>query len=312
MDAAPDVPDTWPLVGVIGAGRVGSAVLRACAAAGVPLLGVASREEVTGRTMAADVGTTYLPALEILRRAELTVLSVPDPLLVQVAADLARGLQDSGGGTTQAGTAPADAMSPAVVHCSGALDAGPLAPLAGLGLRTGAWHPLQAFATRHTALAMDVTWGITADEPLRTDLRRLTVRLGGHPVDIPAAAKVRYHAAAAHTSNHLVTLLTQGADVLKGCGLSHDDAVAALTTLMRTSLDAVAAHGVPDALTGPLVRGDAATVARHLGALAAYPQVAALYRAAGRATLPLAQRRGVSPEALAALATALASASPEA
>ena len=168
MDAAPDVPDTWPLVGVIGAGRVGSAVLRACAAAGVPLLGVASREEVTGRTMAADVGTTYLPALEILRRAELTVLSVPDPLLAQVAADLARGLQDSGGGTTQAGTAPADAMSPAVVHCSGALDAGPLAPLAGLGLRTGAWHPLLAFANRHTALAMDVTWGITADEPLRT------------------------------------------------------------------------------------------------------------------------------------------------
>ncbi len=308
-DRDPDLDhEPGPIVGVVGAGRVGSAVLRACAAAGLSLAGVASRGEATGRALAAEVGTTYLSAAEVLRRADLTILAVPDPTLGAVADSLATALRDAQWSSTIAGLdASAKRSARAVVHCSGALDAEPLTALAGLGFRTGSWHPLQAFATPHTALATGVTWGITADEPLRTDLRRLTARLGGHPADIPAAAKVRYHAAAAHTSNHLVTLLAQGADVLEGCGLRHDEAVAALTTLMQTSLDAVVAHGVPDALTGPLVRGDAATVARHLRALAAYPHVATLYRAAGMATLPLAEQRGVSPEAIAALAAALTS-----
>lgn len=315
LDAERDLgrdPEPGLIVGVVGAGRVGSAVLRACAAAGLSLAGVASRGEATGRALAAEVGTTYLPTSAVLRRADLTILAVPDPTLGAVADTVAKALHDAGWSTTIAGgDASATGRARAVVHCSGSLDAAPLAALAGLGFRTGSWHPLQAFATPHTALATSLTWGITADEPLRADLHRLTARLGGRPVDIPAAAKVRYHAAAAHTSNHVVTLLAQSVEVLEGCGLRHDEAVAALTTLMQTSLDAVVAHGVPDALTGPLVRGDAATVARHLRALAAYPHVATLYRAAGMATVPLAEQRGVPPEAIAALAAALTSSSHE-
>lgn len=268
-------------LGILGSGRVAYALERAFTARGLPVTLLSARDPDAAGLLARD----------------LTVLAVSDDAIGPVAAALASATDTAG--TTTAGEGRG------VVHCSGALDRAPLAPLAARGWATGAWHPMQAFATPDAPVPAGVTWGITADPVLTPVLLELTATLGGHPLVLRDEDRARYHAAAAMASNYTDVLIHHAALLLEDCGLTPDAALRALLPLVRTSLDGLERAGLPAGLTGPLSRGDVGTVERHLAAIADRPDTAALYRAAGRATLPMLLARGMDPAAVAAVEAAL-------
>ncbi|WP_153502665.1 Rossmann-like and DUF2520 domain-containing protein [Cumulibacter manganitolerans] len=248
-------------VTVLGRGRVGTALAEALGAAGVE--------------------ARLLPGRSLPDVSGLVALCVPDDAIETTATRLAASLDAAG---PPAGSA--------VVHCSGALGLEPLRPLADAGCAVGAWHPLQAFATTRTGIRDGITWAITAGEPLQTALHGLSERLGGHPIDLAEPDRARYHAAAVLAANYSVTLIAHATELLAGCGVERRPALDALLPLMYSTLDGLAAHGLPDGLTGPAVRGDVGTLRRHLAALDDSDQ-ATLYRACGLATLGLVAERGV-------------------
>jgi len=116
------------------------------------------------------------------------------------------------------------------------------------------------------------------------------VEMGGEPVWIPEEARTVYHAALAHSANHLITLVASALELLEGAGVESPGRL--LAPLLQASLDNALRMGYP-ALTGPVVRGDAQTVAAHIDVLAADPQLRAAYVALARLTADRAIANGL-------------------
>lgn len=286
--------DEWPRsIGLVGSGRVAWALGRASKASGIGVCWVAGRDAAGVSALAtfvdADAPPWHLdaPGRGLSLIPDLTVVAVSDDALDLVAGQLiGLGL-------------------PAAVHTCGTYGRDPLAPLADEGTLTGSWHPLQAFPTRDTELAAGVRYAITAEEPLLGRLAALARRLGGEPLHLAESDHARYHAAAAMASNCSGTLLYHASELLTACGLDRAEALAALLPLVRTTLAGFEAAGLPDGLTGPASRGDAGTLRRHLDALADAPAASDLYRACGRAVLPILTERGLPDNRIAAVRMAL-------
>jgi predicted short-subunit dehydrogenase-like oxidoreductase (DUF2520 family) len=248
-------------VGVIGAGRVGSVLGAALAAAGYPMVAA------SGASLLLPA-IPVLPADEVAARAGLLILSVPDDVLTGLVAGLAST------GALRAGQI--------VAHTSGAHGLGVLAAAVVAGARPLALHPAMTFTG--TAVDLDrlragVSFGVTAPADLRAYATRLVADLGGAVEWIPDERRALYHAALAHGANHLVTLVNEAMDRLRDAGVAHPERV--LDPLLHAALDNSLAMG-DAALTGPVSRGDAGTVARHLRVLPAESVPA--YRALARRT----------------------------
>lgn len=250
------------IVGVVGAGRVGAVLGAALAAAGhhvVAVTAVSAASRQRARQLLPQA--TILPAGEVARAAtDLLVLAVPDDHLAGVVASL-----------TATRALPAGTV---VAHTSGAHG------LAVLGDRDGiALHPAMTFTG--TAADLDrlpgIAWGVTARD--RAFAARLVADLGGIPEWVADDARPLYHAALAHGANHLVTLVNEAADLLRAAGVEHPDAV--LSPLLHAALDNALRLG-DAALTGPVSRGDAGTVRKHLDRLT--PEAVPAYLALARRT----------------------------
>jgi predicted short-subunit dehydrogenase-like oxidoreductase (DUF2520 family) len=294
-------------VGVISAGRVGTAlgyalervehVVVACSA-----ISEASRLRAQRRLPE----TSVLPVPEVAQRAELLLLTVPDSELPSLVSGLAAT------GAVRPGTI--------VVHTSGANGVTVLAPLTEQGCIPLAIHPAMTFTGSDEDIARlpDTCFGITAADEVGYAIgQSLVLEIGGEPFRVPEHARTQYHAALAHASNHLVTLVLDAVDALRAALRGQellgqelvDDAPGGLAErvvgpLARAALDNAMQRGQA-ALTGPVARGDAAAVTAHLEALRALdPQLAQAYRAdslrtAQRAHAPagvLAALRETSPE----------------
>ena len=190
----------------------------------------------------------------------------------------------------------------AFVHCSGALGLGVLDSLAA-GHAVGSFHPLQSFpeprtseAFRGSLVAIDAS-----SDALRRRLQRLARDLGARSRDVREAERVLYHAAAVFASNYLVALASDAVELLQSIGWSEREAVAGLVPLMQGALAEVGRRGPTAALTGPIRRGDAETVTRHLEALAGLDsgarrgggRKADVYRMLGQTALEIATRAGL-------------------
>ncbi len=271
-------------VGIIGAGKVGAvlgAALRGAehAVIGVSAVSDASRE----RAETLLPGVPVLEVQEIVERAELVLLTVPDDALGPLVDGLARL------GAWQPGQL--------VAHTSGRFGVGILHPVRAAGAVPLALHPAMTFTGMSLDLArlLDCTFGVTADAAMLPIAQALVVEMGAEPVAIAEADRVLYHAALAHGSNHLVTLVAQASQLLREVGVDAPERM--LGPLLRATLENALASG-EGALTGPVARGDTGTVAAHAEALREYDggsggDILQAYLAMARATARRAGNRGV-------------------
>jgi predicted short-subunit dehydrogenase-like oxidoreductase (DUF2520 family) len=240
-------------VGVIGAGRVGPVLGAALARAGHPVV-AASGVSDRSRRRAEDLlpGVPLLPAADVAERARLVLLTVPDDAL----SDLVAGLASTG--AIRAGQV--------VVHTSGRYGVGILDPALNAGALPLALHPVMTFTGTDVDLARlsGCSFGVTAPELFRPMAEALVVEMGGEPEWIAEEKRPLYHAALASGANHLVTLVAQAAELLGECGVANPNHM--LGPLLGAALDNALRFG-DAALTGPVARGDAGTVAAHLAEL---------------------------------------------
>jgi predicted short-subunit dehydrogenase-like oxidoreductase (DUF2520 family) len=179
-----------------------------------------------------------------------------------------------------------------VAHTSGAQGIGVLDPAAARGVLALALHPVMTFAGRPEDVdrLLGATFGVTAQEELRPVAESLVVEMGGEPVWVPESARPLYHAALSIGSNHLVTLVNDALSVLDDAGVASPEQL--LAPLLSASLDNVLRLR-DGALTGPVARGDVATLRRHRRALAdAAPQLLPSYLAMARRTAERAHASG--------------------
>jgi predicted short-subunit dehydrogenase-like oxidoreductase (DUF2520 family) len=284
-------------VGIIGAGKVGAvlgAALRAAehAVVGVSAVSDASRE----RAETLLPGVPVLEIQDIVERAELVLLAVPDDalgLLVQGLAKL---------GAWQAGQL--------VAHTSGRFGVGILHPVRAAGAVPLALHPAMTFTGMSLDLTrlLDCSFGVTADPAMLPIAQALVVEMGAEPVVIAEGDRTLYHAALAHGANHLVTLVAQASELLREVGVDVPDRM--LGPLLRASLENALASG-ESALTGPVARGDVGTVAAHSEALRELDggsggDILDAYLAMARATARRAASRGLlRPEQVDGISRAL-------
>jgi predicted short-subunit dehydrogenase-like oxidoreductase (DUF2520 family) len=266
-------------VGVVGAGRVGATLGAALARAGHEVVAASGvSEQSRQRAERLLPGVPLLPADEVVELSDLVLLAVPDDVLRPLVA----GLAETG------------AWRPGqlVAHTSGAQGIGVLDPAAARGVLALALHPVMTFAGRSEDLdrLTGSTFGVTAADELRPVAESLVVEMGGEPVWVPESARPLYHASLTIASNHLVTLVNDALALLGGAGVAEPNRLAA--PLLSASLDNVLRLG-DAALTGPVVRGDARTVAAHVAILSREaPDVLPSYVAMARRTAERAQASG--------------------
>ncbi|HEY0187106.1 MAG TPA: DUF2520 domain-containing protein [Cellulomonas sp.] len=288
-------------IGVVGAGRVGAVLGSALRAAGHPVVGVSAVSEASRER--ADTllpGVPVLEVPEVVRRAELVLLAVPDDALAPLVAGLAET------GAWQAGQI--------VVHTAGRYGTAVLEPARAAGVIPLALHPAMTFTGTSLDLSRLVGCPFAVTSPLAVQPigQALVVEMGGEPVLLDEAVRPLYHAALAHGANHLVVLVAQAGQALAAAGVADPGAV--LRPLLSAALDgalrAESAGGGRDAsgevtngavttLTGPVRRGDAGTVRDHLAELTALgtrtgaTDVADSYRTLARAASTRALAAGL-------------------
>lgn len=281
-------------VGVVGAGRVGSTLGAALARAGHEVVAASGvSDESRARAARLLPGVPIMAADETVAAADFVLLAVPDDVLRPLVAGLAET------GIWRPGQIAA--------HTSGAQGIGVLDPAAARGVLALALHPVMTFAGRPEDLDRleGATFGVTALDELRPVAETLVVEMGGEPVWVPESARALYHASLTIASNHLVTLVNDALSLLSRAGVAEPARLAA--PLLSASLDNVLRLG-DGALTGPVSRGDVATVASHRETLRrSAPDVLPAYIAMARRTAERAHASGrLSDAQTAAVLEALA------
>ena len=242
-------------VGVIGAGRVGSVLGAALAAVQHRVVAVSAVSDASrSRAESLLPGVPVVTPPEVCARADLVLVTVPDDVL----PGLARGLAEVG----------AWHSGQIVLHTSGRFGVEVLRPATQLGVVPLALHPVMTFTG--TSLDLDrlvgCVFGVTAPAAFVPIADALVLEVGGEPVHVLEAERGLYHAALAHAANHLVTLVTSASDLLSASGI--DEPARVLQPLLAAALDNSLRVG-DAALTGPVARGDAGTVAEHVRVIGA-------------------------------------------
>src|SRR5439155_20568518 len=230
--AAPGEP---PLIGIVGAGAVGTALGVALTRAGWPIAAVASRDAGRREAFRRWVPGTraFAEANALLDEVELVILAVPDDAIAAVA----------GGLHLYSGQA--------IVHTSGLLGADVLEPSMAAGTQVGAFHPLVAFADTERAVAAlhGATIAIEGDDQLADLLARMADAVGGTPVRLAAGTKAAYHAAAVLAAGGVVALLDAIAELGRVVGLDEAGSLAVYLPLLEQTVGNARDIGIRAALT---------------------------------------------------------------
>ncbi|WP_084099612.1 Rossmann-like and DUF2520 domain-containing protein [Demequina sp. NBRC 110051] len=268
-------------IGIVGAGRVGAVLGAALRAAEHEIVGATGvSDETLARIDALLPGVPVMDPEAVVRASDVVLLTVPDDSVAAVAAGLAS-LGAWRGGQI-------------VVHTSGRLGTEALADAARCGALPLAIHPAMTF----TGTSLDLTrmtgaaFAVSGAAPLLPIAQALAVEMGGEPFVLDDRDRPAYHAALVHGANHVVTALSQAGGLLARIGVEEPARV--LGPLVHASVDGALgdAPGAVTTLTGPVVRGDAGTVAAHVHALTGHDEMLFAYRAMARATADLALSGG--------------------
>jgi predicted short-subunit dehydrogenase-like oxidoreductase (DUF2520 family) len=266
-------------IGFIGAGTVGTALAVRLHRCGYKIAAVSSRSLSSAQRLAGMVGnvTVYSSPQEVADHAGLVFITTPDDAIPVVVDRVAWHQGQS------------------VVHCSGADGLDILEPARMVGAQVGSFHPLQTFASIQKAIdnLPGSTFALEAEGALLEVLKSMALSLEGRWIKLDAGDKAAYHTAAVMTSNYLVTLVKLATDLWATFGIPRDQAIQSLLPLLKGTLNNIENLSVPDALTGPIARGDIGTIQIHLNTLKeTAPAILPAYCQLGLQTIPLALAKG--------------------
>jgi predicted short-subunit dehydrogenase-like oxidoreductase (DUF2520 family) len=271
---------------IVGAGQVGRGLYRAFRSSGIEVLGLHGRRHTAWTTSTGAIPSAVSDANTI-------VLAVRDDQIDDAISELLEHRSHN--------HKPRLANGSVVLHTSGSAEPQLLPGLFERGLGGGTFHPLIPFANpdRIPELLKKAWIGIDGDDLARSASRRLAGHIGSRTLEIPAGGKPLYHAAAVMSSNFPVVLAEIASELFMALGVPERSAQQAVNGLMDAAVSNLAEHSPAEALTGPVVRGETATLVRHLAALRSDADARAVYKRLSLAALTIAAQRGVPPETIA-------------
>lgn len=265
------MPET---VSIVGAGRVGRALGRLLHRLGWRIGGVTGRSISTARAAVRAIGAGQpldAPTHQVLN-SRVILITTPDGAIEAVAKNLAQL-----GGNEWCGKV--------VLHTSGALDSSVLQPLAELGAATGSMHPMQTFSNQNFPDLAKCIFGIDGSPAALQVARKMIHQMGGVAVRLSGANKAAYHAAGSFACVYVLALMETATRILMTQGFKRRQAMRALLPLARQTLDNFESVGPLAAWTGPLSRGDFATIEKHVKALGSFePEYLEAYKTLSRLT----------------------------
>src|SRR5512143_332203 len=275
-------------VAIIGAGRVGSSVGFLLKRAGYIVTAIASRTETSAKMAAEFIGAGE-PATDVVEAAtgaELIFITTPDRVIKEVCEKI--------------GAAGAFKPGALAVHMSGAHSLDLLDAARTAGAHRAVLHPLQSLANREQGVKTlpGSYFRIEADTDALETAKDIVKALGGIELVMPewksdSVSAALYHAGAVAVSNYFVALVDYGLKFYQALGADKKEALNAVLPLIRGTLHNIETLGIPDALTGPIMRGDAETVREHLSAMQKRaPELISLYRGLARQTVEVARDKG--------------------
>ncbi len=273
---------------IVGPGNFGSALALSLSEAGyrVECLAVRPQKRVSNETtkLATRIKAKIAVLGEMPLASDVVWITVPDDVIEVVAAQLA-GTQEWRGKT--------------VFHSSGALTSEALTPLRAMGARVASVHPGMTFVRRAMPRLKGVPFGVEGDAGAVRLARKIVGEMGGTAYLIKAEDKVLYHAFGAFASPMFIALMTALEQVGEAAGIEPAKLKTMTAPLLRQTLANYLEHGAAAAFSGPLVRGDVATVRRHLTALKRVPEAREAYVSLSRAAvkfLPAKNRAALKKE----------------
>jgi len=271
---------------IVGAGQVGRGLFRAFRTSGIDVIGLHGRRHTAWTTSTGPLPSTVSDANTI-------ILAVRDNQIDDAIYEL----------IDQRPSAPRTrlATGTVVLHTSGSAEPELIPQLTERGLGGGTFHPLIPFANpeRVPELLKKAWIGIDGDDLARATSRRIAGHIGSRTLEIPPGGKSLYHAAAVMSSNFPVVLAALASQLFVALGIPERSAQQAVHGLMDAAVSNLADHSPVEALTGPVVRGEAETLMHHLTALRGDPDARAVYKRLSLAALSIAAQRGVPSETIA-------------
>jgi predicted short-subunit dehydrogenase-like oxidoreductase (DUF2520 family) len=269
-------------VALVGAGSLATFLAPALRDAGFPIAEIVARDSPRSRqrarSLAAIVRTRAVTARSATLGATLLWFCVPDREIRAAASQLANEL-------AARAVAKQKKLVQLALHSSGALSSRELAPLRSMGVAVASVHPLMTFVSRARPDLTGVPFAIEGDHAAAQMARRIVRKLGGESFSLPAARKAPYHTWATLTSPLLLAFLVTLEEAALGAGFTRKDARRKSLPLIRQTLANYARLGPAQSFSGPLIRGDADTVAKHLAVLKKHPGEREVYVALARAAL---------------------------
>ena len=282
---------------IVGCGKLGIPLGRYLAASGYRIVGLASRSAASARTLAQQTGCsiTTTDAWQATREADMVFLTVPDDAIESVCTTIAH--------------RKGFAQGTAVYHCSGSQPSTILATAREAGASVASLHPLQSFAGGSYADSpfAGIIVSVEGDPDACRVGRKIVRKLGARCLDIETEGKVLYHASAVVASNYLVVIMDIALELMEDAGVPRDRAFDILEPLVVGTLANIGTKTTHEALTGPVARGDLATVTAHTDKIGARaPHLLPLYSRLGRHAVGLAEKTAtLSPGVIARLKSLL-------
>jgi predicted short-subunit dehydrogenase-like oxidoreductase (DUF2520 family) len=263
-----------PVITIVGAGNLAGALAVALRGAGYRIDQIVSRRPAASlrraRRLAREVGAAAVAAARVRIRAEIIWFCVPDGAIAGAAASL---------------TNATDWRGKVALHSSGALTSEELAALRERGAAVASVHPLMTFVRGSRPSLAGVSFAIEGDPKAVRAARAVVVRLRGQPFAIGKQQKEAYHAWGMFASPLLTALLAAGERVAGAAGINRKSARERMLPILRQTLANYARLGAAASFSGPIARGDVATVGAHLKVLLEVPELREIYAALARAAL---------------------------
>ena len=264
-------------IGIIGAGKVGTTLGKYLSIHGKNVTGFYSRTHESADEAATFAETeTYSSLCKLVEKSDVIFITTPDGVIHQVWGDLLH----------------QDISNRIICHFSGSLSSHIFSSREEAGASGISMHPMYAFSDKFHSYEQFHTAYLTleGDPEAVAVMKPMWEAIGHHVLTLKAEDKIKYHAAAAMASNEMLGLMKASLDILSECGFSEKDSMALLTPLVQGNIASMLEKGCVNALTGPVERGDAQTVRKHLQALEG-SKAGKIYQSLGSTMVELAKRR---------------------